>query len=132
MPYNTDWRKPPGRGASVWSSAKKTIQYIVGCVLCLIGIVAAFSGQLTVSKNGGRAHPVHYGQYIVGGVFFLAGVLFIVAARRRAKRSWADPALSPDSYPPMPPGERGIPEVRDESFAFDSNEQRWRPKGEFF
>lgn len=74
-------------GANVWSSVKKLIKYILGCLLCLIGLIVGLSGQLTVSKNGGSAHPDKLLQYLIGGAFFLVGVLFIVSARRSAKRS---------------------------------------------
>jgi hypothetical protein len=66
---------------------KKLIKYVLGCMLCLIGLLVGLSGQVTVSKNGGSAHPDKPLQYIIGGVFFLIGVLFIVSARRSAKRS---------------------------------------------
>jgi hypothetical protein len=73
---------------------KKLIKYILGCMLCLIGLIVGLSGQLTVSKNGGSAHPDKLLQYLIGGAFFLIGVLFILSARRSVKRSrsdWAQP-----------------------------------------
>lgn len=77
----------------MWPSVKKVIKYALGFALCLIGLVEGLSGQLTVSKNGGPAHPDKLLQYLVGGVFFLIGVLFIVAAARtRAKKSGTRPA----------------------------------------
>lgn len=69
---------------------KKFIKYVLGFMLCLIGLVVGLSGQLTVSKNGGAAHPDKSLQYIIGGAILLIGVLFVVSARRSAKKSWPD------------------------------------------
>jgi hypothetical protein len=81
-------------GADVWTSVRKVIKYVLGFALCLIGVIAAFSGTLTVNRNG-VMQPDRPLQYGIAGAFFLAGVLFIVAgARTRDKNSRTGRAYS--------------------------------------
>ena len=91
----------------------KVIKYALGCALCLIGLVVAFNGQVIVSKNSGPAHPDKLLQYVIGGAFFLVGILFIASARRSKKRSRGMGVVLPppsNSYPPTGP----LPPTRDQ------------------
>jgi len=113
----------------MWTSVKKVIKYVLGFVLCLIGLVEALSGQLTVSKNGGPAHPDKQLQYLVGGAFFLIGIMFIVAAARtRAKKSGAGQAYpswaagGPVPSQPMPSRDE-IDRQAARTYAADSQRQ---------
>jgi len=97
----------------VWIFVTKLIKYVLGFVLCLIGLVVAFNGQVIVSKNGGSVHPDKLLQYVIGGAFFLIGVLFIVSARRSSRRSRGMGVLLPppsNHYPPAGP----LPPTRDQ------------------
>ena len=97
----------------MWIFATKLIKYILGCALCLIGLVVAFNGQVIVSKNGGSAHPDKLLQYVIGGAFFLIGLLFIVSARRSKRRSMGIGVLLPPPSNPYPPA-GPLPPTRDQ------------------
>jgi len=98
--------------ASVWIFATKVIKYTLGFILCLIGLVVAFNGQVIVSKNSGPAHPDKLLQYVIGGAFFLVGIFFVASAKRSKRRSRGMGVLPPssNSYPPAGP----LPPTRDQ------------------
>lgn len=103
----------------MWTSVKKVIKYVLGFALCVVGLIAAFSGTLTVNRNG-VMQPDRPLQYGIAGAFFLVGLLFIVAgARTRTKNSRTGHAYSDgtSAYSGSiggAPGPTGIAPSRDE------------------
>lgn len=122
----------------MWVSTKRVIKYVLGCALCLVGLVVGLSGQLTVSKNGGPAHPDKMLQYLIGGGIFLVGILFLVAAAKtRAKRSGVSrvvPGLPPPDTPEplgvIPQSSQGWEWVKNPDPNAHPADGGWRVKGE--